>query len=74
MVHTYGWYLPGQVNALRNREVAVLDRALKVDVLDLLAKVRFCADEADKAILDLQENVGAVLDGLADGAHGGDDE
>jgi hypothetical protein len=49
---TYGGDLIGEVNGLGNLEVAGLDRALKVDVSDLLAEVGLGANEADESVLD----------------------
>lgn len=49
---TYGGDFIGEVNGLGNLEVAGLDRALEVDVSDLLAEIGLGADEADESVLD----------------------
>lgn len=66
--------LLGQVDRLDDGDVALLDRALEVDVLDLLAQVRRRADQPDVPVLDLEVDVGAVDDGLLDLALGFDRE
>jgi len=62
--------LLGQVDRLDDGQLALLDGALEVDVLDLVAQVRLRADQADVAVPDLEVDVGAVEDGLLDGALG----
>lgn len=47
---------------------------MQVDVLDLLAEVRLLTDQADEAILDLQENLGPFLNRLLEGTGGFDGE
>lgn len=55
-----------QVNILRNLHLASLQRALEVDVANLLAQIRLSANKSDKAVLDSQQDVGALLDPLLD--------
>ena len=71
---TYRGNLGGEGDGLHDGEVPLLYRALEVDVGDLLAEVGRRADEADEAVLDLQEDVGALLDVLGRVARGPDDE
>lgn len=48
---------------------------MQVDiVLQLLAEVRLLVDQADQAILDLQEDFGAPLNSLVENALGFDDQ
>jgi len=63
-----------QVKLLRESHFALLERALQVDILDLVAEVRLLIDQADQAIPDLQENLGALVDGLAEGTRSVDGE
>lgn len=71
---THRGNLVGKLDRLGDAQDALLDRALEVDVLNLLAEVRLRADKANQAVLDLQEDVGALLDGLLDGTGSLDDE
>jgi len=56
------WDLLGQINRLGDGDLALLDRAIEVDVLHLLAEVGLRVDEADVAVLDLQQHVCAIYD------------
>lgn len=49
---TYGWDLLRDVDGLGDGQLALLDRTLEIDVLDLLAQAGLGADEANQAILD----------------------
>jgi len=42
--------------------LTLLDRALQIHVLDLLAQIGSRADELDEAVLDGEKNVGTLLD------------
>ncbi len=68
------WDLARQLDGLGDGQQALLDGALEVDVLDLLAQVRLRADKPDQAVLDLQVDVGALLDSFVDLADGLDNE
>ena len=67
-----GWDLLGQGNLLIDGRFALLDGALKVDVLNLLAEVGLLVDERDKPVLDLQVHLGALGDVLREVALGGE--
>lgn len=56
-----------QLDGLGDGQSTVFDGALHVDVLDLLAQIGLCADKANQAVLDLECDIGAFLDGLAQG-------
>lgn len=71
---TYRRDLSGQLDRLGELELTGLEGALEVDVANLLAQVGLCGDEADEAVLDDEQDVGALLDGLLDDALGLDDE
>lgn len=66
--------LLGQLDVLGQGELALLEWALKVDVLDLVAKVGSLPDDGDQAVLDLQVHLGAVFDIFRQVAAGGDAE
>jgi hypothetical protein len=55
-------------------DLALLDGAVEVDVLDLLAQIGRRGDEPDVTVLDLEVDVGAVQNVLLDGAGGFDPE
>lgn len=76
LVHgiTYRRDLLGQLNILCESHFALLQRTVQVDIFDLLTEVCFLVDQADQAILDLQENLGTLLDLLAEGTLGDDGE
>jgi hypothetical protein len=61
---TYGRNLAGELDGLAKHQVAGLDGALEVDILDLLAQVGGGAEQLDETVLDLELDVGALLDGL----------
>ena len=54
--------------------LAVVDGAVEVDVLDGVAEVGGLLDDGDQAVLDLQVDVGALVDLLGQVAFGGDGE
>lgn len=60
--------LLGQLDGLGDSQRAIFDGALHVDILDLLAQIGLGADKTDQAVLDLQSDVCAFFDGLAQGA------
>jgi len=61
-----GRNLGRKLDRLSNAQGTLLDGALEVNVLDLFAQVRLGADKTNEAVLDLQQDVGALLDGLLD--------
>lgn len=71
---TYRRDLGGEADGLGDGEVTLLDRALEVDVGNLLAEVGGRADEADEAVFDLEADVRALLDVLGCLSRGLDDE
>ena len=58
--------LGGQVDALCDLHLTGLERALEIDVANLLAQVGLGGDEPDEAVLDRQLDVCALLDRLLD--------
>jgi hypothetical protein len=54
--------------------LALLDWALHVDVLDLLAEIGFRGEQLDEPVLDLDQHVGFFVDVFEEGADGGDAE
>jgi hypothetical protein len=58
------WDLLWQLNLLRDGGPALLDRALEIDVLDLLAQVCLGRENLNRAVLDLQKNICALFDFL----------
>lgn len=63
---THGGDLLRQVNIASDDRLSLLERALLVDVLHLLAQVFAAVDQADGAELDAQHGVGALLDLLGE--------
>lgn len=63
-----------QLDVLGEGGLALLDRALEVDVLDGVAQVGGLLDDGDQAVLDLQVHLGAVLDIFGEVTAGGDGE
>lgn len=59
----------GQIDRLHNRDFALLNGALEIDVLDLLAQVGRGRNQTDQAVLDLKVDVGTLGDGGGDGAN-----
>lgn len=66
--------LLGQLDVLGQGGLALLDRALEVDVLDLAAEVGGLLDDGDQAVLDLQVHLGAFFDVFGEVTAGGDAE
>lgn len=54
--------LLGELDVLGQGGLALLERALKVDVLDLAAEVGVLPNDGDQAVLDLQVHLGAIFD------------
>jgi hypothetical protein len=54
--------LLGELDILGQGELALLERALEVDFLDLAAEVGGLPDDGDQAVLDLQVHLGAIFD------------
>lgn len=67
-------HLLRDLDLLGQRHVPLLERALEVDVADLLAQVGLLVDQPDQAVLDLEQDLGAVLDVLGEGPVGDDAE
>lgn len=59
---TYRRDLLGQIDLRLQSHVTLLQRAVEVDVFNLLAKVGGLSDKSDQAILDLQEHSSTLLD------------
>lgn len=57
-----GGDLLGELDVLGQGGLALLERALEVDVLDLAAEVGVLPDDGDQAVLDLQVDLGAIFD------------
>lgn len=51
-----------ELDVLGQGELALLERALEVDILDLAAEVGGLPDDGDQAVLDLQVHLGAIFD------------
>ena len=51
-----------QLDVLGQGQLALLERALEVDILDLAAEVGGLPDDGDQAVLDLQVHLGAIFD------------
>lgn len=64
---TYRWDLLGQLDLLLQDHVTLLQRAVEVNILDLLAEIGGLSDERDQTILDFQENGSTLLDSFAQG-------
>lgn len=71
---TYRWHLSRDLDLLLDRQNALLDGALEVGLLRLLAQVHARGEEADQAVLDDDLDVGAFDDRLVDSAGGFDGE
>ena len=54
--------LLGELDVLGQGGLALLERALEVDVLDLAAEVGVLPNDGDQAVLDLQVHLGAIFD------------
>lgn len=63
-----------QVNLLGQLRVALLERAVEIHVLDLIAQIRFLIYERYQAVFDLQVDFGASSDVFLEGAGGDDGE
>lgn len=63
-----------QIDILLEHGLALLERAVEIDVLDLVAEIGFLVDERDESVFDLEVHFCAVFDPLFEGAGCGDDE
>lgn len=63
-----------QLDILGQGQLALLDRALEVNILDRVTQVGRLPDDGDQAVLDRQVHLCAVLDVRGDVAAGGDGE
>lgn len=59
-----------KVNVFRDADVALLDGAFHVDILDLLAEIGLGRDKANQAVLDLEIAVCSVSNDLVRRARG----
>lgn len=57
-----------KINLLLQDHVTFLQRALEIDVRDLVAEVGLLLEKSDQAIFDLQENNSSLVDCLTEGA------
>jgi hypothetical protein len=67
-------HLRRDLNVLGQLHGTLLQRTAQVDIPDLVAEVGLLLDKRDKAIFDLQEDLGAGLDVFGEGAGRGDGE
>lgn len=65
---TYRRNLLRYLDRLGDRQIALLDGALQVDILDLFAQIGFGADESNQTILDDKVDVGSFRDWFKDGS------
>jgi hypothetical protein len=73
-MQTYRRDLSGDIDTLRDFNLARFKRTFQVHVLDLLAKGRLGADQTDQTVLHGEKNICALLNLLLDDAAGGDKE
>ena len=59
---TYRRNLPRQLNILSQAELALLQRALEIRLLDRVARVALLVDQRDQSVLDLEMHLGALAD------------
>jgi hypothetical protein len=71
---TYRRNLPGDVDVLGERHLALVERALEVRLANRVAAVGLLVDEGDEPVLDLQVHHEALLDLVLEGARGLDGE
>lgn len=64
---TYRWDLIGQINLLGQGHGTLLQRALEIDILDLLTQIDLLLQQGNQAPFNLQEHRSALLDGIAQG-------
>lgn len=57
-----------QIDCLLQLDIALLERAIEIDVLDVVAQVGFGVDNPDQTELDLQLDVGAFFDVFGESA------
>lgn len=66
--------LLGQIDLRLQNHVTLLQRAVEVDIFNLLAEVGGLSDKGDQAILDLQEHGSTLLDSFMQGTRSLDDK
>ena len=71
---TYRRDLLGQIDLRLQNHVTLLQRAVEVDIFNLLAEVGGLSDKGDQAILDLQEHGSTLLDSFMQGTRSLDDK
>jgi len=67
-INPYRRNLLGQFDVLGDRNLSLLDGALEINILDLLAEVDNLVEKLDEAVFDHQLHVGALLDCLLNGS------
>lgn len=73
-IATYRRDLLGQIDLCLQSHVTLLQRAVEVDVFNLLAEIGGLSDKGDQAILDLQEHGSTLLDLFVQGTRSLDDK
>lgn len=68
------WDLLGQIDILLNLNIAFVQRALQIDILDRVTQIGGLLDDRDEPVLDLKVDFGAFLDFLIELAGGGDSQ
>jgi len=63
-------HLFGNLDALRQRHRALLQRTREIHIPDLIAEVGFLFDERDETVFDLEKDFGARFDVFGEGARG----
>lgn len=66
--------LIGDIDSLLDAKRSLLNRAVQIGLLGLLAEVGLGVDKADQSVLDNQVDVSALLDGLKDGTGRADNQ
>lgn len=62
--NTYRRNLPGQINILGQAQLALLERALEIRLLNGVTRIALLVDQRDQTVLDLQMHFGALADFL----------
>lgn len=57
---TYRRNLPGQIDILGQAQLALLQRALEIRLLNRVARIALLVDQGDQAVLDLQVHLRAL--------------
>jgi hypothetical protein len=71
---TYWRNLLGQVDLLRQDHLALLKRALQINILDLVAQVHGLLHQSDNAPFNLDIDDGTLGDGFVESTRGSDGE